>query len=96
MEKSGALDQALMEDIARHCPQQFLAFHKCMSNGGTGCDKEQFELAGCIKQQVPSFQKIQGECAAKLKEYESCLKGTEDCSSQLLELRKCATGTIEG
>lgn len=96
---SGLLDQILMEDIARNCPQQFLAFHKCMGNPqGSNCGQEQVDLASCIKSQVPAFQKIQGECAGMLQAYEACLKNaggnTKRCQGDLQSLRKCALSSV--
>ncbi|KAK6457912.1 uncharacterized protein RJT20DRAFT_125793 [Scheffersomyces xylosifermentans] len=100
--KSGLLDQILLEDIARYCPQQFLAFHTCMSKevpDPDSCAKEQYGLAGCIKKTVPSFNKIQTVCAGKLQAYEACLRNnnsdTKKCESDLSELRDCAFGTLD-
>ena len=56
--QSGLLDQILLEDIARHCPQQFLAFHQCMSKPSPDanlCGLEQYNLAGCIKKRCSGF-----------------------------------------
>ena len=96
---SGLLDQILMEDIARNCPKQFLAFHKCMGDPqGSNCGTEQVQLAVCIKGQVPAFQKIQGECGGRLQAYEACLKNargdTKRCEGDLKILRKCALGSV--
>lgn len=100
--QSGLLDQILLEDIARHCPQQFLAFHQCMSNPSTDpnqCGLQQYNLAGCIKTNVPAFQKIQGVCSGKLQAYEACLKMNNSdekrCSDDLQSLRDCAFGTLD-
>ncbi|CAN3353779.1 hypothetical protein DICA3_A09362 [Diutina catenulata] len=90
---SSVLDQILMEDIARWCPQAFLEFHQCMSKDDTDCTTAQYNLAKCIKTQVPSFQKIQSVCAGKLQAYEACIvtnKGTERCKHELSQLRDCA------
>lgn len=99
--QNGVLDQILLEDIARHCPQQFLAFHQCMSKpepDAKNCAVEQYHLAGCIKTGVPAFQKIQGVCAGKLQAYEGCLRSnnndTRRCQTDLKQLRECASGTI--
>lgn len=95
-----SLDQILLEDIARYCPQKFLAFHQCMSRPETpeGCIKEQMELTNCVRTEVPAFQKIQGACAGKLQEYEACLTSNghdqKKCALELLTLRECATGTL--
>ena len=96
---SGVLDQILLEDIARYCPEPFLGFHKCMSDPKKDCNQEQFILASCIKTQVPSMQKIQGVCAGKLQAYEACLKTNNakpsKCQGDLDELRACAFSSIK-
>lgn len=96
--KSSVLDQILLEDIARYCPQQFLAFHLCMSTD-KDCNHEQFQLAGCIKRSVPSFQKIHTVCAGKLQGYEACLRinnsNVSKCQQDLQELRDCAFTSIK-
>jgi hypothetical protein len=98
---SSVLDQILLEDIARYCPHQFLAFHQCMGkrqDDPNSCALEQYNLAGCIKKVVPSFQKIQGLCAGKLQAYEACLKmagnDVKKCNHELQSLRECALGTV--
>lgn len=95
-----SLDQIMMEDIARHCPQQFLAFHQCMSKppSEADCVVEQRNLSSCIRLLVPVFQKIHGECASKLQAYETCLRGNnsdmKQCAGELQSLRDCATGAV--
>lgn len=98
---SNALDQLLLEDIARNCPQQFLAFHQCMTKPDPdpeNCAVPQFHLAGCIKKEVPAFQRIQGQCAGKLQAYEACLKGNKNdpkrCQGDLKILRQCASSSF--
>ncbi|EGV65625.1 hypothetical protein CANTEDRAFT_96744 [Yamadazyma tenuis ATCC 10573] len=95
---SGVLDQILLEDLARYCPQQFLSFHQCMSKPGD-CDVEQAQLVGCIKTKAPSFQKIQSFCAGKLQAYDACLRtngmNPDRCKSDLGELRDCAFGCVK-
>ncbi|KAI5956204.1 hypothetical protein KGF54_000679 [Candida jiufengensis] len=98
-QKSGLLDQILLEDIARYCPNQFLSFHQCMAQPDpSGCLNQQIDLTKCIKTTVPSFQKIQGECSGKLQAYEACLKinksSTAKCTHELDQLRNCAFGSI--
>lgn len=96
---SGLLDQILLDDIAKCCPQQFLEFHQCMSKPDLNCDLQQVNLARCIKTKVPSFQKIQGICAGKLQAYEACLRtngnNTKRCQADLDELRECAFGSLK-
>lgn len=95
-----ALDQIMMEDIARNCPQQFLAFHQCMSKppSEADCVLEQKNLSLCIKTSVPVFQRIQGLCAGKLQAYEACLRMNASnqgaCEGDLKSLRDCALGAV--
>lgn len=100
--KPGYLDQFLLEDIARHCPQQFLSFHQCMSQEKPDpklCAQEQANLSKCIKSSVPSFQRIQNQCAGKMQAYDACLRmnksNTQKCSDDLKGLRDCAFDTID-
>lgn len=68
-----------------------------MSQDPRQCAKEQFELSNCIKEKVPSIQKIQSQCKDKMVTYESCLRNTgkvDQCVTELEDLRKCATGTL--
>ncbi|ODQ78667.1 hypothetical protein BABINDRAFT_38966 [Babjeviella inositovora NRRL Y-12698] len=95
------LDQILLEDIAKNCPQQFISFQQCMSNTGGDirpCLDLQKNLAACIKTEVPALQRIQTDCKDKLLGYESCLKknmgDVQQCADGLTELRECATGTF--
>lgn len=97
---SAALDQLMLDDIARNCPQEFLAFHQCMGKppSEADCVLEQKNLTTCIKTKAPLFQKIQGVCAGKLQAYEACLKTNKSnlapCASDLKELRECALGAV--
>lgn len=97
---SAALDQLMMEDIARNCPQQFIAFHQCMSKppSESDCVIEQQNLSRCIKTAVPVFQKIQGLCAGKLQALEMCLKVNMNdqsrCDADQKSLRECALGAV--
>lgn len=97
---SNALDQIMMEDIAKNCPQQFLAFHQCMAKppSEADCVLEQRNLSNCIRTSVPVFQKIHGQCADKLQGYESCLRanGSDQtkCEQDLKSLRDCASGAV--
>ncbi|PVH16682.1 uncharacterized protein CXQ87_004978 [Candidozyma duobushaemuli] len=97
---SGLLDQAMVEDIARHCPGEFLAFHKCMAKppSEADCVVEQMALTKCVKSKVPLFQQIQNTCAGKLQAYEACLKSNNSnqkkCQADLQSLRECASGVV--
>lgn len=95
---SGLLDQILLEDIARNCPQELMAFHRCVGARNSGCDNEQVGLSLCIKLKVPAFHRIQAQCSGKLQAYEACLRtsgGKQDrCKHDLESLRQCATNSI--
>lgn len=97
---SAVLDQAMMEDIARHCPEKFLAFHQCMSKppSEADCVLEQHNLSRCIKTKVPVFQQIQTKCAGKLQAYEACLRSNNSdqkkCEADLKSLRECSQSAI--
>lgn len=94
------LDQVLMEDIARQCPQKLFAFHQCMQQPQSvaSCVDEQKALTECIKE-VPAYNRIQGQCADKLQEYELCLRGSSGavlvCQPQLKALRECSAKALD-
>lgn len=96
--QNGLLDQVLIENIARNCPQEYLAFHQCMAKPDEQhCSLQQYNLAGCIKRQVPAFQRIQKVCAGKLQAYEACLRTSgskSKCEHELASLRQCASGSL--
>lgn len=97
---SAVLDQIMIEDVARCCPQQFLAFHQCMSKPPleADCVLEQRNLSKCIKSDVPAFQKVHNLCSGKLQAYEACLKSANGsqsrCQSDLKALRTCALSAV--
>ncbi|ODQ61594.1 hypothetical protein WICANDRAFT_25266 [Wickerhamomyces anomalus NRRL Y-366-8] len=99
---SNILDQLLVEDIARYCPQNFLNFHKCISQNHANpqnCAPQQIELSKCIKSEVPSLQKVMTNCGHLLKEYETCLKTNiaeqGKCLPLLGQVRDCASESID-
>ncbi|GME84688.1 unnamed protein product [Ambrosiozyma monospora] len=95
---SRVLDQIILEDVAKTCPEPFLNYNKCIQSKNPNseeCIKHQFELQKCVKTQVPSFQKIQNECSRIIRNYESCLMKNQEnssskCIDELTELRQCA------
>lgn len=97
---SAVLDQIMIEDVARYCPQQFLAFHQCMAKPPleTDCVLEQKNLSKCMKTDVPAFQKVHNLCAGKLQAYEACLKtnggSLAKCDADLKALRQCALAAV--
>lgn len=58
------------------------------------CLKYQFELQRCIKEEVPSFIKIQKNCFKFIDNYEDCLiKNPNDgakCVDELNDLKNCS------
>ncbi|VVT56200.1 uncharacterized protein SAPINGB_P004890 [Magnusiomyces paraingens] len=93
------LDQALVEDVARFCPNYFLAYHQCLAKGDASkCLKEQEQLSSCVRTEVPSFVKILSECAHHMKEYENCIKENTNirtkCFDQLQAVRQCSAKSI--
>ncbi|ODQ66051.1 hypothetical protein NADFUDRAFT_51323 [Nadsonia fulvescens var. elongata DSM 6958] len=93
------LDQTLVEDVARYCPEKFLDYHRCMAAGDSAkCLNEQVALTECVKTQVPSFVKIVQDCGDKLKAYENCLreniKDRSVCAPQLKSMRECSEKAI--
>ncbi|CAN6596284.1 hypothetical protein TRVA0_001S02542 [Trichomonascus vanleenenianus] len=93
------LDQALVEDVAQHCPAQFLSYHKCLGGGDASkCLEEQDALATCVKTQVPSFIKILKDCSDVMKKYEDCVRENVNhrskCFDILQEVRKCSAQSI--
>lgn len=90
----------MLEDIARHCPLQLMAFHRCMAKPPleADCQEEQKNLSLCIKASVPVFHKIQSSCSDRLKLYEACIRANGDrskCQPELQSLRDCATATVK-
>ncbi|CCE65674.1 hypothetical protein TPHA_0M01000 [Tetrapisispora phaffii CBS 4417] len=96
---SSILDELVMEDVALHCPVDFIEYHKCISkkDEGEDCSILQTKLATCIKTKVPSMQKILNNCSDKMTSYQDCIMKNresrtinENCLGILDELRECA------
>ncbi|CEP61192.1 Mix14p LALA0_S02e08790g [Lachancea lanzarotensis] len=102
---SNALDQFIMEDVARNCPQQFMEYHKCVSKNRedpTLCAYRQRDLSMCIRQKVPSVQKVMSHCGSLMAQYETCLRENmdsrtinENCIPLLNKMRQCAEAQIQ-
>lgn len=93
------LDQALVEDVAKYCPAEFLSYHQCLGKGDASkCVKEQNTLSTCVKTQVPSFVKILNDCGDVMKAYENCIRENinvrSKCFDQLQAVRKCSATSI--
>ncbi|CAR22116.1 Mix14p [Lachancea thermotolerans CBS 6340] len=103
---SNALDQFIMEDVAKNCPQQFVEYHKCISKNKDDpgqCAFRQRDLSVCIKQKVPSVQKVMAKCGQLMQKYETCVRDNmetrtinENCLGLLQEMRTCAEKQVQG
>lgn len=103
---ASALDQFIMEDVAKNCPQQFVEYHKCVSKNRddlSQCAYRQRDLAACIKQKVPSVQKVMSNCGSLMSKYEQCVRDNmesrtinEKCMGMLEEMRNCAEKQVQG
>ncbi|AAS50674.1 ABL097Cp [Eremothecium gossypii ATCC 10895] len=101
-----ALDQFVMEDVAKHCPNEFMQYHKCISmnhEDPSQCDFRQRDLAVCIKQKVPVVQDIMKHCSAQMQRYEQCIRDhmesrtiNENCLGLMAEMRSCAERQTAG
>ncbi|KAH3664253.1 hypothetical protein OGAPHI_004605 [Ogataea philodendri] len=94
------LDDIILQDVAKSCGAQFRNYHECIlapDGDAKKCLPLQDELQNCVKNDVPSFQRIQKNCATKIAEFESCLKkgSSISCSDQLKALRSCALQQVE-
>lgn len=76
-------------------------FHKCVSenhDNPKNCVPKQIELSNCIKEEIPSFQKILTKCGQILSDYDNCLRtNTKDqnkCLEKLENVRNCASECI--
>lgn len=102
---SNFLDQLIMEDVAAHCPQQFMEYHKCISQNHddpSQCQFRQKDLSKCIKDNVPSVRRVMEKCADHMKMYESCIRDNmetrtinENCLKYMKGLRECAENQME-
>ncbi|EDO17585.1 hypothetical protein Kpol_1061p7 [Vanderwaltozyma polyspora DSM 70294] len=103
---SGVLDEIIMEDVAANCPEQFINYHKCISQPNqefSNCRTYQVQLSECIRTEVPSLQKIMKNCGDLMKNYETCIRANmesrtinEQCTPLLNQLRDCAFKQVEG
>lgn len=100
------LDEIIMEDVASHCPVEFIEYHNCLSNPNKenlDCSKYQVTLSNCIKVNVPSVKKIIKNCGELMKIYESCIINNreaktinQECLPILDQLRDCASKQLDG
>lgn len=103
---SSFLDQFIMEDVAKNCPKQFMEYHKCISanhEDPSQCLYRQRDLSLCIKDKVPSIQKVMHNCSQQLSRYEACVREhmatrtiNENCLGLLQEMRNCAEQQVGG
>lgn len=102
---SRVLDEFIIQEVARTCPESFIAFHKCMDDPAirdkANCDKHQLDLQACIKNEVTVYHKIEKNCSNAILKYQDCLmKDTEGnssskCYEPLKDLRSCAMNVID-
>ncbi|KAH3901966.1 related to Mitochondrial intermembrane space cysteine motif-containing protein MIC14 [Saccharomycodes ludwigii] len=105
MNDSNVLDQIIMEDVARFCPNEFMEYHKCIKTNHedpSQCVFRQVDLSTCIKKNVPSVQKIMAECGSIMQNYENCVRDNmetrtinENCLGLLADMRKCASNQVD-
>lgn len=101
---SRVLDEFIIQEVARTCPEPFLGFHKCMEDPAitdkSACATYQRSLQQCIKTQVTVYRHIENTCADKIHNYQDCImkdnesNSSSKCYLQLKELRECAMGVI--
>lgn len=102
---SRVLDEFIIQEVARSCPEPFLNYHKCIDDPSiqdkSQCSKYQTELQKCIKTKVTVYHDIEKNCAKTISSFQDCLtKDTEGnasskCYNQLKELRDCAMNVID-
>ncbi|ODV92749.1 hypothetical protein CANCADRAFT_92619 [Tortispora caseinolytica NRRL Y-17796] len=97
------LDQAMIEEVAKYCPDQFLNLHKCIGDGKASgkpvnCWNQQSQLSSCVKSKVPSFKKIKTDCGEQFEAYKNCIKKDPEfkttCFDQLQDLRECSAKSL--
>lgn len=94
------LDQFIMEDVARYCPREFVAYHKCISANRDDlqqCSFRQKDLSSCIKDKVPSVKRVMDNCGELMQNYQKCVKdnmesrSVNNCVPLLEQMRSCAS-----
>lgn len=98
------LDEYIIQEVARTCPESFLGYHRCMEDPSitdkSKCSKFQRDLQDCVKNQVTVYHTIETNCSDVIQKYQNCImKDTEGnssskCYSELKNLRECAMGVI--
>lgn len=102
---SRVLDEYIIQEVARTCPEPFLGFHRCMEDPAikdkSECATFQRDLQHCVKTQVTVYHRIESKCSDIIQKYQTCLmKDTEGntsskCYTELKGLRECAMGVIQ-
>lgn len=102
---SRVLDDIIMEDVAKACPESFLGFNKCMQSPEVrdkrDCIKFQVALQKCVREDVKSFQRIQKNCTEMISKYEHCLQNnstnySSKCFDEFKQVRLCAAKQVGG
>jgi hypothetical protein len=102
---SRVLDEFIIQEVARTCPESFVGFHRCLDDPSvkdkSECGKHQAALQKCIKTKVTVYRHIENSCSDNIIKYQDCLmKDTEGnssskCYTQLKDLRECAMNVID-
>lgn len=101
---SRVLDDYIIQEVARTCPESFLGYHRCMDDptitDKSKCAKFQRDLQECVKTQVTVYHKIESKCNSIIEKYQTCLmndkegNATSNCYTELKDLRECAMNVI--
>lgn len=102
---SRVLDEFIIQEVARTCPESFLGYHTCMEDPSVQdkaqCSQHQLALQKCIKTKVTVYKQIEKSCSSAINRYQDCLVKDTDgnssskCFPQLKDLRECAMGVID-
>lgn len=102
---SRVLDEFVIQEVAKTCPEPFVNFHKCLEDptikDKNQCAEFQLALQKCVKTQVTVYRHIEENCSEKIMKYQDCImKDTEGnssskCFDYLKDLRDCAMGVIQ-
>ncbi|KAG0689313.1 hypothetical protein C6P40_005208 [Pichia californica] len=102
---SRVLDDYIIQEVARQCPEPFLGFHRCMDDPSitdkSKCANFQHDLQKCVKTQVTVYHRIESKCSKIIDKYQNCLlkdtdgNTTSKCYTELKDLRECAMSVID-
>lgn len=102
---SRVLDDFIIQEVARTCPEPFLGYHRCIEDptviDKSACATFQKDLQECVKTQVTVYRQIEDKCSKLIANYQNCImKDTEGnssskCFDELKNLRGCALSVID-